>query len=309
SFRYYIWQLGYATFPWVGLAPMAAVRWLRRDGVPRDPDRERRFTGEVLLGAWLLVGFALFSVMGTKFHHYGAPLVPPLAMLSGIFLAERWRDRDGSDEALFGGASLVVAAVVVLAVGRDLAWRAPGRLSEARLFHLVTYAYDRPWPTGLDHHLALWLFTGAAALALGAMIALRLRRRAAMLVLAVSLGFGAWLLDVYLPALSPHYGQRELFLRYEREQARDPGPIIAYQMNWKGENFYRGNEVVAFVSTGRLFQDHVASLRTSGVRTMYFVTQPKRLDSLRAEIGVVPESLSTPEENNKFLLLRVHFPP
>jgi 4-amino-4-deoxy-L-arabinose transferase-like glycosyltransferase len=32
SFRYYVWQLGYATFPWVGLAPIALVSWLRQTG-------------------------------------------------------------------------------------------------------------------------------------------------------------------------------------------------------------------------------------------------------------------------------------
>ena len=50
----------------------------------------RRRTGQgdasVLLCMWFLFAFALFSFMGTKFHHYIFPAVPPVAMLIGIVL-------------------------------------------------------------------------------------------------------------------------------------------------------------------------------------------------------------------------------
>ena len=32
-------------------------------------------------------------------------------------------------------------------------------------------------------------------------------------------------------------------------------------MNWKGENFYTGNHVPAFVSSGKKFQDYLADER------------------------------------------------
>ena len=35
---------------------------------------------------WFLFAFALFSFMGTKFHHYIFPAVPPVAMLIGVVL-------------------------------------------------------------------------------------------------------------------------------------------------------------------------------------------------------------------------------
>ncbi len=83
SFRFYVWQLGYALFPWTGLAPLGLAWWLRR-GTSRE-DNDRADTS-VLLCMWFILAFALFSFMGTKFHHYIFPAVPPVAMLIGVVL-------------------------------------------------------------------------------------------------------------------------------------------------------------------------------------------------------------------------------
>lgn len=82
SFRFYLWQLGYALFPWTGLVPAGLVWWARR---PDDAD-EGRGDASVLLAMWFLVAFTLFAWMLTKFHHYIFPAVPPAAMLTGILL-------------------------------------------------------------------------------------------------------------------------------------------------------------------------------------------------------------------------------
>ncbi len=79
SFRFYVWQLGYALFPWTGLAPIALLWWLRRKG-------DVKADMSVLLCMWALLAFALFSFMGTKFHHYIFPAVPPIAVLIGVVL-------------------------------------------------------------------------------------------------------------------------------------------------------------------------------------------------------------------------------
>src|SRR5450432_2330245 len=39
SFRFYIWQLGYALFPWTGLAPLGLLWWLRRGDARQDNQR------------------------------------------------------------------------------------------------------------------------------------------------------------------------------------------------------------------------------------------------------------------------------
>ena len=49
--------------------------------------------------------------------------------------------------------------------------------------------------------------------------------------------------------------------------------LVAYQMNWKGENFYTGNHIPAFVSTGSTFTDWLKKKREEGVKVMYFITE------------------------------------
>ena len=86
-------------------------------------------------------------------------------------------------------------------------------------------------------------------------------------------------------------------------------PLVAYQMNWKGENFYRGNRIPAFVSSGKVFQDWVDQQKKLGQRRFYFVTEHKRVSGLRGELGQPPhvDRLSDKELNNKFVLVRIDF--
>ena len=404
SFRFYVWQLGYATFPWTGLVPAGLLYWLRR----REED-SRKSDASVFLAMWFVFAFALFSLMLTKFHHYILPAVPPAAMLTGILLdallrrsapsqgAEAERERTPLDillyvaglgagltsllyglarvigpkgegftqslgfgwalvalgvvalGATFGylghagarggavdvpeGASLeaagdpqlegyrrrfeaaqlgavgVAGAVVAFMVGRDLSATLDGMPNQVRLFHLVTYNYRRPWPNSLDFTPTLWAFTlTAAALSLG-LVWTRYRRHVVGAIVALGVAFGAWGLDVYMMKIGPHWGQRETILAYYEASREAPGPVVAYQMNWKGENFYTGNHVPAFVSSGKRFQDYVLEEKKKGTRTFYFMTEHGRVGTLQNELGTVKsfDKLTTPELDNKFLLVRAVF--
>jgi 4-amino-4-deoxy-L-arabinose transferase-like glycosyltransferase len=301
SFRYYVWQLGYATFPWVGLVPVALVRWLRRR-------RDGMYTTELTMAAWFVIGFALFSMMGTKFHHYSLPILPPLAMLTGILLDDLMRREPKTDAALLGAAALGAAALT-LVVGRDIAHDVPGGTSQARLLQLVSYNYTRVWPEGVDFGTALWGFTLTAVCCTAALAMARVRDKAAMGLAATCAAFAAWGINIYMVDLSPHWGQRELFVAYEHQRVEQPGPLIAYQLNWKGENFYRGNSVAAFVSSGKPMEDWIDAQKKEGARVFYFVTEHKRVSSLRRELGDPHEldELTDVHLNNKFLLVRARF--
>ena len=64
-------------FPWSALAPLGLFAWQRGE---RDTgDRSGGSDAVTLLLLWFLVAFALFTMMGTKFHHYILPAVPPAA--------------------------------------------------------------------------------------------------------------------------------------------------------------------------------------------------------------------------------------
>jgi 4-amino-4-deoxy-L-arabinose transferase-like glycosyltransferase len=300
SFRYYVWQLGYATFPWVGLVPAALVSWLSR------VERRARWEACAYLGALFLIGFALFALMGTKFHHYCLPIVPAAAMLVGVMLDDMVEERASTWAAVAMGAAILTALV-----GVDLAWNYPERPSAIRLLQLFTYKYTRAWPATLDFGSALGAFT-AMSVAVTLALAIRsMRARAIELLAVVAIVFTVWSLDVYLMQVAPHWGQRALLARYERERLAQPGELIAYQLNWKGENFYRGNALATFKVSGAKFQDYVDERKRQGERTFYFITEQKRVDSLKGELGLprVFERLTDERDNNKFQLVRAHFGP
>jgi 4-amino-4-deoxy-L-arabinose transferase-like glycosyltransferase len=395
SFRFYVWQLGYALFPWSGLAPLGLLWWLRRGSSTEGNDRADT---SVLLCMWFVLGFALFSFMGTKFHHYIFPAVPPIAMLIGLVLddmldrrrlAERGAlpaylagiaggvtlmvlgigrmqpgsifglkpdgkladaspalgavltiagaaiavlsvrffgckdgasaDRAGEDEAaatgpeerghasrmLAGGA--VAGALVLVLVARDLILKPEGadQPGAIRLLHLFTYNYRRPWPDSLDFTTALTSF-GVVAVVLSLALAVRaVRRHAVAAICAFAFVWGLWGLDVYMTETAPHWGQHEVIAAYYANRASPDELLVAYQMNWKGENFYTGNRVPAFVSTGSTFTTWLKQKRDQGQKVMYFITEHGRVGGLKGEVGAKAYREVTDKNLcNKFVLVR-----
>jgi 4-amino-4-deoxy-L-arabinose transferase-like glycosyltransferase len=385
SFRFYVWQLGYALFPWTGLAPLGLLWWLRRGGSKEESDRADT---SVLLFMWFLLGFALFSFMGTKFHHYVLPAVPPVAMLIGVVLDEMLGRRrlakrgalaaylagigGGLAVAVFGiartlpgsflgdkpdgklaepsmitgvalavlgaafvglvvrrfgckpdagadaeneddhasrmlAAGAVAGALILVLVARDLILKPesadqPGAI---RLLHLFTYNYRRPWPESLDFSAALTGF-GAGAVILSLAMAVRAFRPHAVAAMgAFALLWGLWGLDVYMTKTAPHWGQHEVIAAYYANRASPDELLVAYQMNWKGENFYTGNRVPAFVSTGSTFTTWLKQKRDQGAKVMYFITEHGRVGGLKSEVAAKTYREVTDKTLcNKFVLVR-----
>jgi hypothetical protein len=87
------------------------------------------------------------------------------------------------------------------------------------------------------------------------------------------------LVGVYLPRCARDGGQREILAAYYRERTR--GPLVAYQLNWKGENFYTGNDVAIFISSGSPMK---AWLDGRHGEPLYFVAEKVRVPSLKNEL-------------------------
>jgi 4-amino-4-deoxy-L-arabinose transferase-like glycosyltransferase len=223
---------------------------------------------------------------------------------------ERVVESDPDYDRLIVGAMAIAAAVVIAVVGRDLFTTLKGDIDgQARLMHLFTYNYRRPWPESLDFDgilKGLTLVSAAACLLVGFA---RRRTHAVVFFFAVSIVCTLWAVNVYLVKSSPHWGQRETLLAYYADRPDKNAPFVAYQMNWKGENFYTGNRVPAFVSSGQKFKDWIAEQRKNGVTTMYFTTEHGRVQSLKSEVGEHKtfDVITTPELNNKFFTARVRF--
>jgi 4-amino-4-deoxy-L-arabinose transferase-like glycosyltransferase len=334
SFRFYIWQLGYATFPWIGFAPLGLVYWLRR----RDAGDGNRGDVSVFLGMWFIFAFVLFSLMGTKFHHYLLPAIPPIAMLIGIVLddilsanertklkaqdfpvSDGYRsqpppdersdedERRASHEGVMVGASALAGAMVILLAGRDMAVTPEGadQPGAIRLLHLFTYNYRRGWPENLDFSKAIWFFTIGAAVISVLFAARAIRRYAAIGFLAFAFAWAIWGVDDYMMKTAQHWGQHEIITQYYRMRASPEEPLIAYQMNWKGENFYTGNHVPAFVSSGAPFVTWLKGQKEKGVHVMYFITEHQRVGGLKNEISAKTfAEVSDKYLDNKFTLCR-----
>ena len=394
SFRFYIWQLGYALFPWTGLAPLGLLWWMRKpDTASRDRTTLARNGASVMLVMWFVFAFALFSFMGTKFHHYIFPAVPPIAMLIGIVLDDMlgktdtssprfalfgvamgaalaacavlltwsfggsvWGDKGTThpwqDKWMLGGAiaveviaivlamrfkkpaivvledetptdeeadrvrghenlmwsgAAVAAGLVVLLVGRDLSTKPEGadQPGAIRLLHLFTYNYRRPWPENIDWNSALAALAILGAIVCVVLAVYRSRQRAVAIMCSFAFVCALWGVDVYMVRTAPHWGQHEITEAYYRTRTGPDEPLVAYQMNWKGENFYTGNKIPAFVSSGGPFTTWIKQQKEKGVKVMFFVTEHTRTGGLRGEVQARSyKEITDKEVCNKFVLVR-----
>jgi len=222
---------------------------------------------------------------------------------------------DSSFEAKYEGAMLsllgVASAVPIVLVGRDLTSAVFSDIEgQARLMHLFTYNYRRAWPSdSLNFNGVLSAFTLVSAGLALAFALPSLRRHALALFAVVAVLWTAWGVDVYLVRASPHWGQRETVMAYYAARKGPEEPFVAYQMNWKGENFYTGNRVPAFVSSGAKFKSWVAEQKKKGTKVMFFTTEHSRIGSLKSELGPLKDFklLTGRELNNKFTVARAVF--
>ena len=310
-----------------GVPPLGMLTGILLDrALDREPFSRRAplYLGLLGLGAGLGVFGAARLFVGDPWGSAGMssfarfqPLEAALSLLAGVALIGLAVRRYGPARSDLADANRVrdhwliavlglVAAVFALLAGRDM-FSTMELNGSARLIHLFSYNYKRIWPTTLDFGVALKAFTLVASLCCAALLLRRAQQHAALLLTFVALWCAVYGVDVYLYRLAPHWGQRETVMTYYQHRKGPEEPLIAYQMNWKGENFYTGNRIPAFVQSGAKFKTWLGEQRKKGVKVMYFSTEHTRLSSLKNELGSVKklEVLTKPELNNKFFIARV----
>jgi hypothetical protein len=215
-------------------------------------------------------------------------------------------ERAAHESRMLAAAAAAGALVLVLVV-RDLAIKPenadqPGAI---RLLQLFTYNYRRPWPESLDFVAALVGF-GAVAVVVSLALAVRaVRTHAVVAMCAFAFVWGLWGLDVYMTKTAPHWGQHEVIAAYYANRQSPDEILVAYQMNWKGENFYTGNRIPAFVSTGATFTNWMKKKREEGAKVMYFITEHGRIGGLKSEVaGKAYREITDKALCNKFVLVR-----
>lgn len=261
---YFVAQLGFGMFPWSALIPAAVLRWATK---PTEKDNKSQI--RIFLAVWAGFCFTLFALMETKFHHYILPAIPPMAVLIAMWLDEVIDRRD-----LGVVVSVVASLGLLVLLGRDLI-RDPQHL--VRLF---IYKYDRLFPYELGFELALGLLTVLMAVPMALLVFKKLRPYAVWGMTAAGFVFGLWLLGCYMYRLSPHWGQKQLHAAYYKARKGPEERLIAWELNWRGENFYTKNRVVVHMQPKdvKKFQGYLKRYKGE---TFYIILEAGRYKKLK----------------------------
>jgi len=203
------------------------------------------------------------------------------------------------------GAGLLAGALICAFVGRDLSWTTAKRpAGNERLIDLFVYNYERPWPAHLDYRPILSGFAVVMVVLVGFAAVRALRPVLTHAIVGLAVAFTVFAVDVYMIDLTPHWSQRALIERYYRERKGAQDPLVAWQMNWKGENFYSGNRVAVFVNLNN--KEITEWLDKNAGKTAYVLLEHTRLSRFKTMVGKRKvEELTTVRDNNKFILVRV----
>jgi hypothetical protein len=122
-----------------------------------------------------------------------------------------------------------------------------------------------------------------------------------------------WGLDRLLTDLSPHWSQKQVIASYYQKRNGPEEPLIAWQMYWRGENFYTKNVIydhrVEQKDKTVFLGDHNAEkmqeyFKTHPGRRVFFIVERTRFEALR---NLLPEAArptlkAVDESNNKIFL-------
>ncbi|MFH1810892.1 MAG: glycosyltransferase family 39 protein [Pseudomonadota bacterium] len=337
SFDYFMRQLGFGTLTWAAIMPVALFDALHRP--VREPDRPEE-KARVFIAVWAVILFIFFTAMQTKFHHYILPVVPPLAMVAGLWLSRVW-----DSGKLPSGLLLLALLGMTMLVAAD-GVREPWAFIDMFTYHYISYKPDYYFPVRL-FPFPIWIavLTGLGLLAVVAVslhghwdrLGPRMRpavggavglllvpvRFVAELLRDIGRGIsslvggiparglvftfsvtgvalGIFMAQVYMPQLAPHWSQRYLYDSYWTDRRGDE-PNLAYLMNWRGETFYALNTDVQIKNAAEL------TTRMKEPGRKYIIVESKRYDGLRSTLKDYTDKLEIIDRSNsKWYLVRVN---
>jgi len=134
-----------------------------------------------------------------------------------------------------------------------------------------------------------------------------------LVVAGVACLWTGWGLDRLLTDVSPHWSQKHVIASYYQQRQNEKEPLIAWQMYWRGENFYTKNAIYDHRIEQRdktvFLGDHNAEklqeyLRTHTGHRVFFIVERSRFEALRALLPEAnrPSLKAVDESNNKVYL-------
>ena len=337
TFIYFIEQIGFDTFPWVFAFPGAFARM----GRVRVRPKTRRERMELFLFLWVIIAFAVFAFSATKFHHYCFPVLPPLLVFCGIWLDDLLNEglRPHVGELLAGAVFYgLIAHDLSAPTASNAGYPGPKHLTDMFvynyerpypakevdprpvfdiLFTAAPLVVLSPWL--FDRLGQLWsavkaIFSKSARAELKSAVSARMSGApiahdeapqdrkvmvAGVFALAISLAiFLGWF---HWRELSVHWTQRDLFWTYYQQSQPDE-PIAAYQMNWRGENFYSRNTITQIGRSNDPMIPLGDYVNGPG-RRKWFLVEQSRLNALRQAIGNAARLRVVESRNIKFALV------
>jgi hypothetical protein len=280
--------------------------------------------------------FAFFTVMSTKFHHYVFPALPGFALCVGL-LVDRMIGSRRRWVPLVGVGSLMLFAFVA----RDLTTTVGTRIrGYERLIQLFMYKYDRIWPDPktygefLDYSQEMLFF---AAL-FGALLALLLlpgarpetvargrlpaplarvveapRRLVVALLCVAAIVWAGWGLQIYFNQISPHWSEGYVVKLFYQLRRGPDERLIAYSLNWHGENCYTANRAKILMTEHGFekdWDDFPEWLKRHANRDYYFILGKGGAEGLKSKLNsAIPNAGKTVEVvsgnmSNKYELAR-----
>ncbi len=305
--EYYVRSLSLGLLPWSGLVPAAVFAGVSR---LRSAARDNEARLQHFAAVWACGVFLFFSATTTKFHHYALPFCVPAALLVGQVL-DRLIEAPPRAQLIVGG----FAGFVSFIAWRELV-TAPWEWVDLYTYHYNGYKPAYYFPVeSLDLTEIALLERDGKPLSISLFVAMPAVLAVVALATPVALAIWQWqrpdrwtlhddtsllgqgpgrafvqgavvsavvvavvAVQGFQARASQHWSQRWLLQTYYESRQGDE-PIIAYQMDWKGETFYSQNSEIQI-------KKNVADLRAAIDRPgrEFVVVQTDRLDNLKTAL-------------------------
>jgi 4-amino-4-deoxy-L-arabinose transferase-like glycosyltransferase len=294
TFSYFVEQIGWGFFPWVMLLPGA----IATVGRASRADQSMASKATLFFAGWAVSIFCLFSLSGTKFHHYVVPVLPALAFGCAYYADTLWRE--GLDRFIV--PNLIGLGLFVLIASNLYQWHDDAGVHSGlkHFTDLFVYQYNRPYPFGFDNPESFAVICAVGGTAVALAIFWESRRGVFVLFSLLSVAIAVWGSWFYWTWMSPHWSQRDEFWAYYRE-AKPNEPITGFILGegWRGETFYGRNRIKEINDPNHLME----FLNQPGPE--YVIVEQARFNNLRQAVNGTHNIRLVDQSSNKFYLVEV----